>query len=92
MKKYRILVEGTDILMKIDDQLHTVGFFTTRFITGKHATDAGEQTLHLIKEELSEITVNTDLNPPVLRIEEIQELHSFAGVDIPGKGLIFYFQ
>jgi len=50
MKKYKIFIEGKNVLIKIDDEVGKHGFFTTRFIKAGNTREAGNIALKLVRE------------------------------------------
>ena len=90
MNKYRVFVEGKNFIVKIENKIDRYGFFTTRFIEAKHAQDAEKISLDLIRDELKDVVLNEKPDPPMLYINEIDELESFGDHLVPGKGFTWF--
>lgn len=89
-KKYKIVIEGQNYNIKLDKAPQRCGFFATRFIEADNTSDAENIVLRLIRDELKEIILNDQSDPPVICLEEIVEIVSFGDNDVPGFGFTWY--
>ena len=92
MKKYRLLFEGKNCLIKNNGGRKKAGFFTTRFLEAKTTGDAEKKARDLISVELNDILLNEVSDPPSLTAEEIIEIESFEDNLVPGKGFTWFFE
>ena len=92
MKKYRVLIEGKNFLVKIESKIELHGFFTTRFIEARHETEAEKIALDLIRDELKDVVLNERSDPPMMYIDKIDELISFGDNLVPGAGFTWFLE
>lgn len=92
MKKFKIIVEGRNFLINIDKFPKKMGFYTIRFVEADDESKAESVALDLVRVELKErdIILNDFANPPMLYIEQIEEVSSFNKKEIHGKGFTWY--
>ena len=92
MKKFSVLINGRNFIMDLGDGSQKRGFYAKRFIEAKDAEDAELLAVETIRndDKLKTNTLNNTNDPPMLFAEEILELESFDGIDLPGVGYSFY--
>lgn len=90
MKKYRILVEGANFLITVDDETSKHGFFTTRFVEARTEEEAEHETIEMLRVELADVVQNDQADSPVMFIDEIVELDSFGDFLVPGGGFTWF--
>ena len=92
MKKYRTILRGENILMDAKGAKRKCGFFATRCIEAETPAEAESKSLALVLNdpELRPSMLNKDADPPVIVLEESEELKQFDDSDIPGSGYTFY--
>ncbi len=92
MKKYRILIQGKDFHIEVENGNPIIGFYTTRFVEAENPDEAELKAVDLIKNDNKlKNSMKKELNPkPMLFAKEIEELESFDEVDPPGEGYTFY--
>lgn len=90
MRKFRIMLEGNNILMQEDSQINKFGFFTTRLVEAESENVAKELAINLVVSELNLIILNSTTAPPSISIESIDEVTSFGNDLAPGKGFSWY--
>ncbi|NVD73359.1 hypothetical protein HUX88_22880 [Duganella sp. BJB1802] len=90
-KKYRVLVEGTNLLMEMQG-IERLGYFTTRYVEAMDPDEASEYALDLVRNELNSTgaLLNNVNDPPVAIVSEIEQIGSFRGIDVPGMGFTFF--
>jgi hypothetical protein len=92
MNKYRVTIHGQNYLIKLDELVERMGFYTTRHIGAENKELAVFKAVEHIQndDKLTQIVLNAPDNPPLLYAEEVLELESFEGVNPPGTGYSFY--
>ena len=92
MNKYRVVIHGRNYLIKLDDMIERMGFYTTRYVEAENEGLAESKAVALIQndDKLGQVVLNAPDNPPVLYAEEILELENFEGVNPPGAEYSFY--
>ena len=90
MQKYSILINGTNVFLKIDGDIGRYGFYTTRYVEAMNDKEASAMVMNLIKNELEAISLNNPDDPPILKMEEIDLLDSFGDIKTPGAGFSLY--
>lgn len=91
LNKYRVLVEGENLLLDFAG-VQRFGFFTTRYVKAANAEDASQRAIDLARTELlsTESLLNERGDDPVFSISEIRQVTTFKGVNAPGGGFTFY--
>ena len=94
MKKYKILLQGNNFLLKLDGNKNIFGFYTTRYVEAENLKDAENIAIELIRNdhELRQSVLNKKNDPPIIFVDEIDELENFKGVKTPGKGYSFFLE
>jgi hypothetical protein len=90
LKKYRLMVEGANFLVTFDNETAKYGFFTTRFLEAENESDAEANAMDMLREELADIVQNDLADSPVMFLEEIEEIGSFADCPAPGTGFVWF--
>lgn len=94
MKKYRLFVRGENFLFELDDEERRLGFYTTVFIEAENEEQAELQAIDLLRNDpkLVDGLLNPKADSPMMFVEEIDELESFADVTLPRTGFSFFPQ
>ena len=82
MKKYVVFVAGQNCFVEVDGVVRKLGFCTTRYVWARNVTDAEQEALCLVQNELQEkgLLVNAASNPPLLSIDKVWKLGFFASL------------
>ncbi len=90
MSKYRVFVEGRNVMLASGDRVVRHGFFTARFLESENEKIAEEKAKALIMAELREYILNEADDLPVLEVEETVTVQSFGDQLVPGKGFTWF--
>jgi hypothetical protein len=92
MKKYRLLLNGRNFLMRVDGRLERSGFYTTRIVTASSPEEAEKLAIDLIRNDssLRASVLNEPSNPPIIYVDEYAELEGEESADGPNAGYTFY--
>ena len=90
MNKFKIIVEGKNFNILIENAVQKCGFFTTRFVEADSLDSAENTALDLIREELKGMVLNEEDDPPSLFFDQIEEIKSFGDHQVPGTGFTWY--
>jgi hypothetical protein len=91
-KKYKILLEGKNLVMSVDGQIQKLGFYTTRSIMANNEDEAIKLAVELIKNDPKIIRniLNEKNIPPYIYAKEIQEADSFDEEMEINPGYVFF--
>ena len=90
MAKFRVSVNGSNLLLRIDGVLGRYGFYTTRYVDGQTENEASKKAIDLVLRELTSMTLNHPPDEPTIEVEGIEELESFGDEQVPGAGFSLY--
>lgn len=92
--KYRVRLNGANFLMNQDDKVCRLGFYTTRFVEAGTPEEAEKRAVQLVRDDgkLKAAVLNDKADPPMIYLEEIDELVSFDGIEPPGGGYTFFLE
>jgi hypothetical protein len=92
MNKYRVTIHGQNYLIRLDDLVERMGFYTTRYVQAENKEIAELKAVEHIQndDKLNQVVLNAPDNPPLINSEEVLELDSFKGINPPGAGYSFY--
>ncbi|RJP73041.1 MAG: hypothetical protein C4532_05090 [Candidatus Abyssobacteria bacterium SURF_17] len=91
MKKYRVFVEGTNFALREEGkEIFKHGFYTTRFVEARDSKHAEDSVIQLIRKELKSVVLNDCSDPPVMYVQEMEEISDFGNHHVPGKGFSWY--
>lgn len=92
MKKYKVIIEGHNFLVKIGDETKKRGFYTTRFVEAQDTDEAENIAIGMLRADadLIALTRNEESDSPVMYVEEVEELTSFGDFTVPGSGFAWY--
>lgn len=90
MKRFRVFVHGKNFLLLNEGRVQTLGFFTTRFVTATDYNTARALAVESVLKHpnLWESLANRDRDPPIVDIEEVEELPLTD--DSVDTGIAFY--
>ncbi len=92
LRFFKIVLRGENFILSINDENHCMGFHIIRYVKA-HDPEEGENLILrvLMKDIKKEFQLlNNEFNPPRIFTEEIIELDSFLGIDLPGSEFLFY--
>jgi hypothetical protein len=94
MKKYKVLVRGENFLINFEDKDQKLGFYTTVFVEGKDEEQAEQRAIALLRndKEFRRSVLNEQSDAPMMFVDEIDELGSFDGVNLPRTGFSFFLE
>lgn len=90
MRKYKIVIEGRNLSVKINDIPTSVGFFATRIVKGADINSAQNIAIKLVEDELARISLNRQGNLPLLCVSEIHEIGVFEFMFKKPKGFTWF--
>ena len=93
MKHYRVFINGTNFLVKLDDEAKRMGFYATCFVESSDAEAAEDLAVQMLRDRksLRDLVLNDRGDPPLMKIESIVELASaFDETQRPQPGLVWY--
>ena len=92
MKKYKVLVRGENFLINLEGEDQKSGFYTTAFVEGQDEEQAEQRAMALLRndKEFRRSVLNEQSDPPMMFVDEIDELESFEGVNLPRTGFSFF--
>ena len=77
-------------MINIENVDQKCGFFTTRFVEAKDSSSAEKIAMDYIRNELKDIVLNKQSDPPMMYIDKIEEVDSFGSKDVPGAGFTWF--
>ncbi|PKD40475.1 hypothetical protein CWO84_10065 [Methylomonas sp. Kb3] len=93
MNKYRLIMNGENFLIQTESGLKKHGFYQTIFVESQNPETAENEAVEIIKNsDLKDIVKNENNDPPMIYLEEIDELESFEGVETMVQGRAFYLE
>ena len=92
MKKYKVVLEGRNFILKSDKGPTKMGFYTTRFVEATSPEEAENLSIELIRKDsdLKNVILNERSDPPTIILDSIEELSIFGDNSVPGTGYTFY--
>jgi len=94
MAKYRVVLNGQNFHLSAEGGVAPHGFYTTRYVEAATPEQAEQLAMGLVRgdPELTASVVNSRDDPPRILVDELAELESFDGVEVPGGGYTFYLE
>ena len=95
MKHYRVSINGTNFLVKLDGESKKMGFYATCFVEASHVKAAEYVAAQMLRDRksLRDVVLNDPADPPLMNIENIVELVSaFDETQRPQPGLVWYVE
>jgi len=95
MKKFEVCVMGENFLIEIDGKVEKKEFLAARFVEAVDSSTAVDMTMEILREDLKEFVLNHPDDPPVMKIEEVDEVYFFqekmalGNRLVPGKGFLW---
>ena len=92
MKKYKVLIRGENFLINLEGEDQKFGFCTTAFIEAQDEEQAEQRAISLLRDdkEFRQSVLNVQSDAPMMFVDEIDELESFEGLNLPRTGLSFF--
>lgn len=87
MKKYKVMVEGLNFLIRVDTETTKHGFFTTRFVEAWDEDEAESKVVEMLRVELKTLVQNVKSDSPMMFVEEIEAWNRLvsSGFQEPGS-------
>jgi hypothetical protein len=94
MKKFKVFINGSNFIFGQENKEKDIrqGFYSTRWVEAKDSKEAEIMANDLIWEELKLKVFNDSSDPPVMHVEEIEELEDFDDEHILSTGFSFNFE
>jgi len=92
MKKFKVIIEGRNFKILIEEEIKKCGFFTTRFVKVDSLNLVENEAFSMIRKELKGIVLNKLDDPPTLFIDQLNEISSFEKNQAPGTGFTWYLE
>ena len=88
------MLEGKNFLINSDEGPTKMGFYTTRFVEAESPKEAENLSVELIKNDsnLTDSVLNEQADPPMIYLDNLDELSSFGDNTVPGSGYTFYLE
>jgi hypothetical protein len=90
VKKYKVMIEGANFLIELDDATTKHGFFTTRFVEAEDEEAAENQAIEITRMELANRVKNDRDDSPVMFVEEMVEIGPFEEFPVPRPGFVWF--
>ena len=92
MKKYKVLVRGENFLINLEGKDQKLSFYTTAFVEGQDEEHAEQRAMALLRndKEFRRSVLNGQSDAPMMFVDEIDELESFEGLNLPRTGFSFF--
>jgi hypothetical protein len=92
MTKFKVLILGENFLINLDGEDQRLGFYTTAFVEASNPEHAEELAIELLRDdqEFKRGVLNEKSDPPMMFVEDITELESFDGLNLPRTGFAFF--
>lgn len=92
MKKYEVIINGTNYLSIVDGSPKKIGFYVTRYVEALNPDQAEKKGIELIRNDpsVSELSCNLPDDLPIIALEEMYEIESFDGLETLNPGFGFY--
>ena len=91
MPKYRLLMKGTNFLIEINGVTRKHGFYQTLFLESESTEIAEEQAVDIIRNsDLRDLVNNESDDPPIVYLDEVEEVHTFDGIGALIQGRAYY--
>lgn len=88
MKKFEVCIRGQNFLIKTGKKSVKNSFYAARSIEANDMSEAVDKAIASFKEELGDTVRNDKSDPPVLKVEEINEVYYFQEHMIVDKRLV----
>jgi hypothetical protein len=89
MRKFKVIIEGRNVVIRLDGETSRMGFFATRLIESETLETAKQAALSLMKMEVMDTILNGRDNPPVFVVDDAFEVRA-NDVDRPLSGFTWY--
>lgn len=93
MKKFKVFVKGNNCLIReVKKTSRKCGFYTTAYTEAPNAEQAEAIVVELLRNDfkLQNLCENNASDPPIIRIETVDEIESFDGCTLPRMGFAFF--
>jgi hypothetical protein len=92
MKKYRVMLEGRNFLVEMDGKIGRFGFYQIFFLEAASPAEAEAAAVRKVRgsPDLRAAARNAKNDPPMMYLEEIEEVPEFAKDTRPETGRGWY--
>ena len=93
MKKFKLLINGKNFLLESEKGIQTMGFYITLFVEADNSTNAENKAFELLKNnDAFKKSKNDQFNPPIMYVEEIEEVQDLNDSNQKDTGFVFYIE
>ncbi len=95
MRKFEVCIKGENFLVELDGKIEKKEFYAARFVEAMDSSTAVDRAMEILRRDLKDYVLNKPEDPPVMKIEEIDEVYFFqekmalGNRLIPGKGFLW---
>jgi hypothetical protein len=89
MRRFKVMIEGRNVTMRLDERVARMGFFATRLIESETVEMAKQAAVKLITIEVMDLIVNARDDPPLFVVEDAIEVGA-GDVDSSLSGFTWY--
>jgi len=95
MRKFEVCIRGRNFLIKRDGEVKRTGFYSARFVEADDMSVAVGMAMDSLRAELAEMVANDPSDPPVMNVEDVEEVYFFeenmtlGEMLIPGNGFLW---
>jgi hypothetical protein len=91
MNRYRVRLNGRDLLLKLDGQVQVAGFYLNVVVHARSAADAEPHAINVAQQELMKrIGTGPHDSLPVILVDEVEPLDWRDPQPLGSQGFIFY--
>jgi hypothetical protein len=86
------MIHGQNLLTEVDGVRQRLGFYTNVFVEAFTPADAEDRAIDILREDahLRDVTLNATDDPLRFTADEVYEVESFDGVQLPRQGFTLY--
>ena len=94
LKGYKVLIEGRNLLVRIEGEKQKVGFYTTRIVEARNSSDAGKVAIDLILQNslMKNELLNESNDAPIIDVDKVERIYDLDRLDEKPPGFSFYLE
>lgn len=94
LKVYKVLIDGRNLLVRIEGKKQKVGFYTTRIVEARNSNEAGKVVIDLILQDslMKNDLLNEPNDTPIINADKVEQIYDLSRLNEKPPGFVFYLE
>jgi hypothetical protein len=90
MSAFRVVIEGGNVMLRMEGSIRRMGFYTTRFVRASDSEEAGAVAVRQARHDLGALALNEPEDPPAVSVQAIESIPFEEVPTVPSQGFVWF--